>query len=58
MEQLATAAFTDLGAPAIAAAILAVLLKMNSTLTAQKEATLRLIHELDKRVAVIEAKGV
>lgn len=57
MEQVIAGAIIGWSAPATGAAIIALLIKMNSTMTIQKDATLKLIHELDKRVTVIESKG-
>jgi hypothetical protein len=58
MEQVFAAAVIGWGTPATGAAIVALLIKMNNTMTIQKDATLKLIHELDKRVTVIESRGL
>lgn len=57
MEHIFEQLFSNMGSPAISMAMLLVLIKMNNTLTIQKDGTLKLIHELDKRVTVIESKG-
>jgi len=57
MEQLLTTVLQSWGTPATGAAMVFLLVRLNNTVTAQKDAMIKLFHELDKRVTVIESKG-
>lgn len=64
MDTLIVSMLQGFGAPAVGAATVVFLYKLNNTATAQKEMMneqknmmYKLFHELDKRVTVIESKG-
>lgn len=56
METIISALFESYGAPAATVAVISLLVRLNNSIDAQKNAMVKLFHDLDKRVAVIESK--